>query len=269
MTACTSFLAFFAEQTLAFAVKMHSRPDRWPQIVRFASGRADSSANRRFVNDLKWQTADWRFAIWRSIKNRGSVRRVTVGAFGVAGFYGLQQRYARRVFIHIFAILRVVILAARVAIHINGRWRGFGAFFHAHHDAAGLRGDGFGHVAGQRRPIDFHSLCPCRRSARRQAPTVAPGNRWTQQRMPQRPGKPPRLFPKKHCAACAHGSHHASAKHPHIRSYNIAGYSHTLHTLYCTSNGENCKPINRHFSTKFAICAAVYPQSRGLRIFSL
>ena len=30
MTACTSFLAFFAEQTLAFAVKMHSRPGRWP-----------------------------------------------------------------------------------------------------------------------------------------------------------------------------------------------------------------------------------------------
>ena len=31
MTACTSFLAFFAEQTLAFALqKMHSRPDRWP-----------------------------------------------------------------------------------------------------------------------------------------------------------------------------------------------------------------------------------------------
>ena len=28
MTACTSFLAFFAEQTLAFAEKMHSRPDR-------------------------------------------------------------------------------------------------------------------------------------------------------------------------------------------------------------------------------------------------
>ena len=53
MTACTSFLAFFAEQTLAFAVKMHSRPDRWPQIVRFASGRADSLANRRFVNDQK------------------------------------------------------------------------------------------------------------------------------------------------------------------------------------------------------------------------
>ena len=53
MTACTSFLAFFAEQTLAFAVKMHSRPDRWPQIVRFASGRADSLANRRFVNDLR------------------------------------------------------------------------------------------------------------------------------------------------------------------------------------------------------------------------
>ena len=39
MTACTSFLAFFAEQTLTFAVKMHSRPDRWPQIVRFASGQ--------------------------------------------------------------------------------------------------------------------------------------------------------------------------------------------------------------------------------------
>ena len=49
MTACTSFLAFFAEQTLAFAEKMHSRPDRWPQIVRFASGRADSLANQRFV----------------------------------------------------------------------------------------------------------------------------------------------------------------------------------------------------------------------------
>ena len=31
--------------------KMHSRPDRWPQIARFASGRADSLANRRFVND--------------------------------------------------------------------------------------------------------------------------------------------------------------------------------------------------------------------------
>ena len=30
MTACTSFLAFFAEQMLAFAVKMHSRPGRWP-----------------------------------------------------------------------------------------------------------------------------------------------------------------------------------------------------------------------------------------------
>ena len=53
MTACTSFLAFFAEQTLAFAEKMHSRPDRWPQIVRFASGRADSLANQRFVNDQR------------------------------------------------------------------------------------------------------------------------------------------------------------------------------------------------------------------------
>ena len=30
MTACTSFLAFFAEQTLAFAVKMHSRPGLCP-----------------------------------------------------------------------------------------------------------------------------------------------------------------------------------------------------------------------------------------------
>ena len=30
MTACTSFLAFFAEQMLAFAVKMHSRPGRGP-----------------------------------------------------------------------------------------------------------------------------------------------------------------------------------------------------------------------------------------------
>ena len=58
MTACTSFLAFFAEQTLAFAVKMHSRPDRWPQIVRFASGRADSLANRRFVNDLSAGSED-------------------------------------------------------------------------------------------------------------------------------------------------------------------------------------------------------------------
>ena len=77
MTACTSFLAFFAEQTLAFAEKMHSRPDRWPleaakrlearaHAVRSAgtlgrrrrhsaktSGRADSLANRRFVNDLR------------------------------------------------------------------------------------------------------------------------------------------------------------------------------------------------------------------------
>ena len=53
MTACTSFLAFFAKQTLAFAVKMHSRPDRWPQIVRFASGRADSLTNQRFVNDQR------------------------------------------------------------------------------------------------------------------------------------------------------------------------------------------------------------------------
>ena len=75
MTACTSFLAFFAEQTLAFAEKMHSRPDRWPleaakrlearaHAVRSAgtlgrrrrhsaktSGRADSLANQRFVND--------------------------------------------------------------------------------------------------------------------------------------------------------------------------------------------------------------------------
>ena len=30
MAACTSFLAFFAEQMLAFAGKMHSRPGRWP-----------------------------------------------------------------------------------------------------------------------------------------------------------------------------------------------------------------------------------------------
>ena len=36
MTACTSFLAFFAEQTLAFAEKMHSRPDRWPSEARRA-----------------------------------------------------------------------------------------------------------------------------------------------------------------------------------------------------------------------------------------
>ena len=63
MTACTSFLAFFAEQTLAFAVKMHSRPDRWPQIVRFASGRADSLANRRFVNDLTWYPLDTGFPL--------------------------------------------------------------------------------------------------------------------------------------------------------------------------------------------------------------
>ena len=83
MTACTSFLAFFAEQTLAFAVKMHSRPGRWPleaakrlearaHAVRSAgtlgrrrrhsaktSGRADSLANQRFVND---QTARTRLA---------------------------------------------------------------------------------------------------------------------------------------------------------------------------------------------------------------
>ena len=75
MTACTSFLAFFAEQTLAFAVKMHSRPGLCPleaakrlearaHAVRSAgtlgrrrrhsaktSGRADSLANQRFVND--------------------------------------------------------------------------------------------------------------------------------------------------------------------------------------------------------------------------
>ena len=85
MTACTSFLAFFAEQTLAFAVKMHSRPDRWPQIVRFASGRADSLANRRFVNDLKWQTANQRFAIFicrYRTQMRGSVTTTsTVSSF--------------------------------------------------------------------------------------------------------------------------------------------------------------------------------------------
>ena len=33
------------------------RPDRWPQIVRFASGRADSMANQRFVND---QSSPWK-----------------------------------------------------------------------------------------------------------------------------------------------------------------------------------------------------------------
>ncbi len=36
MTACTSFLAFFQEQTLAFAEKMHSRPDRCPSEARRA-----------------------------------------------------------------------------------------------------------------------------------------------------------------------------------------------------------------------------------------
>ena len=36
MTACTSFLAFFAEQMLAFAGKMHSRPGRCPSKARRA-----------------------------------------------------------------------------------------------------------------------------------------------------------------------------------------------------------------------------------------
>ena len=73
MTACTSFLAFFAEQTLAFAEKMHSRPDRWPQIVRFASGRADSLANQRFVND---QTFPPRLL---AVEAREAVRRQAIG----------------------------------------------------------------------------------------------------------------------------------------------------------------------------------------------
>ena len=46
MTARTSFLAFFAKQTLAFALrKMHSRPDRWPSEARWAevaSTRSDA-----------------------------------------------------------------------------------------------------------------------------------------------------------------------------------------------------------------------------------
>ena len=47
MTACTSFLAFFAEQTLAFAVKMHSRPGRWPSEARRAEGASTRSAQLR------------------------------------------------------------------------------------------------------------------------------------------------------------------------------------------------------------------------------
>ena len=42
---------FFRSKRLRLREKMHSRPDRWPQIARFASGWADSLANRRFVND--------------------------------------------------------------------------------------------------------------------------------------------------------------------------------------------------------------------------
>ena len=48
--------------------KMHSRPDRWPQIVRFASGRADSLANQRFVNDQS--SPGIRGAFWK-VLHRG------------------------------------------------------------------------------------------------------------------------------------------------------------------------------------------------------
>ena len=49
MTACTSFLVFFGSKCLHLRRKILSRPDCWPQIVRFASGRADLLANQRFV----------------------------------------------------------------------------------------------------------------------------------------------------------------------------------------------------------------------------
>ena len=85
MTACTSFLAFFAEQTLAFAVKMHSRPDRWPQIVRFASGRADSLANRRFVNDQNRAMFRAVRVLTKSRKNEALIR--DDGMYVISGIF--------------------------------------------------------------------------------------------------------------------------------------------------------------------------------------
>ena len=53
MTACTSFLAFFAEQMLAFAVKMHSRPGRWPSEARRAEGASTRSAQSKAAKRLE------------------------------------------------------------------------------------------------------------------------------------------------------------------------------------------------------------------------
>ena len=53
MTACTSFLAFFAEQMLAFAVKMHSRPGRCPSEARRAEGASTRSAQSKAAKRLE------------------------------------------------------------------------------------------------------------------------------------------------------------------------------------------------------------------------
>ena len=98
MTACTSFLAFFAEQTLAFAVKMHSRPDRWPQIVRFASGRADSLANQRFVNDQRGCEKTKSFFTAPQSLDKASGKEVLIrndGVYVISGIFR-EQMLAKR-----------------------------------------------------------------------------------------------------------------------------------------------------------------------------
>ena len=52
MTACTSFLTFFQEQTLAVAGKNAFPSRSLAANRRFASDREISLANRRFVSDL-------------------------------------------------------------------------------------------------------------------------------------------------------------------------------------------------------------------------
>ena len=91
MTACTSFLAFFAEQTLAFAVKMHSRPGRWPlEAAKRLEARAH--AVRRQGPRSGWRRED--------TPKRRPQRRNTAPpkarAVRSAGTLGRRRRGARR-----------------------------------------------------------------------------------------------------------------------------------------------------------------------------
>ena len=91
MTACTSFLAFFAEQTLAFAEKMHSRPDRWPSEARRAEVASTRSAQSKAAKRLEARGHAQRASA--APEHRAAVREAK-GRLGPGNLEGEARKYA-------------------------------------------------------------------------------------------------------------------------------------------------------------------------------